>query len=414
MALRVLLADESTTIKKVMQLALQDFAIEVKAVHVGVDVLEVARTFQPDIVFADILLQKKNGYEVCHDLKNDSKLKGIPVVLMWSSFMEFDEALAVKNKAEGRLEKPFDVEVLRKLILELVPKTRTQRLAHFLEFSDKVTEPLKSEIADHQPSEQTKTSPARESTQTFSMAPPPPPPPPLPKREEPAPSTWNMDSFEDVDLDKDHFTSLNLSGSEKQKPAAGSTTAANDDQEPWSHQDLSRFKIDLPPVSIETDDLDLKIDLGEEEFTTPDFSSKRPTPPEPTTAITYPTAKIDRSKLPDDTLSLDQPKIPVFDEPIEEITFGLEDDEEVQAPEAPTPIAPLEFDSLSLDETTLATPKPGTSIPQMDADRLEEIIRAQSRDIIEAVVRKIVPDLAETIIRNELERLLGDERPRST
>ena len=98
MALRVLLADESTTIKKVMQLALQDFAVEVKAVHSGLDVTEVARGFAPDIVFADVLLQKKNGYEVCAELKRDSKLNSIPTVLMWSSFMDLDE----KAEDQGR------------------------------------------------------------------------------------------------------------------------------------------------------------------------------------------------------------------------------------------------------------------------------------------------------------------------
>jgi CheY-like chemotaxis protein len=64
MALRVLLADESSTIKKVMQLALQDFGVEVKAVPIGVDVVQVAKSFEPDIIFADILLAKMNGYEV--------------------------------------------------------------------------------------------------------------------------------------------------------------------------------------------------------------------------------------------------------------------------------------------------------------------------------------------------------------
>ena len=145
MALRVLLADESTTIKKVMQLALQDFAVEVKSVHSGVDVVEVARTFQPDIVFADVLLQKKNGYEVSGDLKRDPELSQLPVVLMWSSFMELDEKLAQISNADRRLEKPFDVESLRQLVLELVPKTRSQRLAHFLKFPDSFTEPLQSE-----------------------------------------------------------------------------------------------------------------------------------------------------------------------------------------------------------------------------------------------------------------------------
>ncbi len=134
MALRVLLADESSTIKKVFQLALQDFAAEVKPVNLGVDVLPVAQSFKPDIIFADVLLQKRNGYEVSAELKQDPALKSIPVVLMWSGFMELDEDKYQASMANAQLEKPFDVAALRKLVTELVPKTQSQRLSQFLSF----------------------------------------------------------------------------------------------------------------------------------------------------------------------------------------------------------------------------------------------------------------------------------------
>ncbi len=146
MALRVLLADESVTIKKVIQLALQDFAVEVKAVPVGLDVLEVSKSFQPDLVFADILLQKRSGYDVCRDLKKDSQTAAIPVILMWSSFMELDAKQVDACGADGRLEKPFEVEMLRKLVLDLVPRTRSQRLATFLEYPATIAAPLKAEV----------------------------------------------------------------------------------------------------------------------------------------------------------------------------------------------------------------------------------------------------------------------------
>jgi CheY-like chemotaxis protein len=134
MALRVLLADESSTIKKVFQLALQDFAVEVRPVNLGVDVLPVAKSFQPDIIFADVLLQKKNGYEVCSELKADSQAQKTPVVLMWSGFMELDEDKFQASLADARLEKPFDVAALRKLVSDLVPKTRSHRISQFLKF----------------------------------------------------------------------------------------------------------------------------------------------------------------------------------------------------------------------------------------------------------------------------------------
>lgn len=134
MALRVLLADESSTIKKVFQLALQDFAVEVRPVNIGVDVAMVATAFKPDIIFADVLLQKKNGYDVCAELKADAKLKSIPIVLMWSGFMELDEDKFQAAQANAQLEKPFDVAALRKLVTDLVPRTQNQRLSQFLSF----------------------------------------------------------------------------------------------------------------------------------------------------------------------------------------------------------------------------------------------------------------------------------------
>ncbi len=134
MALRVLLADESSTIKKVFQLALQDFAVEVRPVNIGLDVASVAAAFAPDIIFADVLLQKKNGYDVCAELKASATLKSIPVVLMWSGFMELDEDKYQASQANAQLEKPFDVSALRKLVTELVPRTQSQRISQFLNF----------------------------------------------------------------------------------------------------------------------------------------------------------------------------------------------------------------------------------------------------------------------------------------
>ncbi|OFZ31348.1 MAG: hypothetical protein A2622_01815 [Bdellovibrionales bacterium RIFCSPHIGHO2_01_FULL_40_29] len=122
MALRVLLADESSTIKKAIQMALSEFSVDVKSVPSGLDVLSVAHTFQPDIVLADVLLTKKNGYEVCSELKNNPETRSIPVILMWSSFMQIDQAQVIKVKADATLEKPFDTETLRHLIESNVPK----------------------------------------------------------------------------------------------------------------------------------------------------------------------------------------------------------------------------------------------------------------------------------------------------
>ena len=134
MALRVLLADESSTIKKALQLALSDFAVEVKSVPSGLDVLTVAQDFSPDIVFADILLSKKNGYEVCAELKANPKFTKTPIILMWSGFMDFNESLAASSKYTDKIEKPFDTETLRDLVNKYVKKTQNHPLRGLLDF----------------------------------------------------------------------------------------------------------------------------------------------------------------------------------------------------------------------------------------------------------------------------------------
>ncbi len=134
MALRVLLADESSTIKKVIQLSLQDFDVDVKSVTIGLDVLSVTKTFRPDIVLADVLLAKRSGYEVCHDLKNDPETSHIPVVLIWSGFMEIDEQKARLCGADRRLEKPFDASTLRQIVQEVVTRTQDNPTSAFLQF----------------------------------------------------------------------------------------------------------------------------------------------------------------------------------------------------------------------------------------------------------------------------------------
>ena len=96
MPLRILLADESTTIKKAFSLALSDLGAEIKSVPSGLDVMTVAIDFRPQLIFADVLLTKKSGYEVCREITASIETKHIPVILMWSNFMEFNTSLATQ------------------------------------------------------------------------------------------------------------------------------------------------------------------------------------------------------------------------------------------------------------------------------------------------------------------------------
>jgi CheY-like chemotaxis protein len=170
MSLRVLLADESASIRKVFQLGLQDYGAEVKSVHNGLDVIQVAEKYHPDIIFADILLQKKNGYEVSEEIRNHPELNDVPVVLMWSSFMELDQDKYKACKAQAEMEKPFEVELMRSHIENLVDRAKNQQLSQFLTFPESINNEFVEEDMEptHQENEDNEID-GDESTSVFNI-----------------------------------------------------------------------------------------------------------------------------------------------------------------------------------------------------------------------------------------------------
>lgn len=134
MSLRILLADESTNIKKAFQIALSDLGAEIKSVPSGLDVLSVSLNFKPTMIFADVLLTKKSGYEVCREINENYETKNIPVILMWSNFMEFNLALANQAGYAEKLEKPFDTNALRKVVHQFYTPNESHPLSGLIEF----------------------------------------------------------------------------------------------------------------------------------------------------------------------------------------------------------------------------------------------------------------------------------------
>jgi CheY-like chemotaxis protein len=111
---KLLLADDSITIQKVVDLTFADEGVNVVCVSNGRDAIERLEEFAPDIVIADVFMPQINGYEVCEYIKQNDKLKHIPVMLLVGSFEPFDEAEARRVGADDTLTKPF--QSIRSLI----------------------------------------------------------------------------------------------------------------------------------------------------------------------------------------------------------------------------------------------------------------------------------------------------------
>lgn len=108
----VLVADDSHTIRKVIEMILANEDLQIFSVDNGMDAVTQAKVLAPDLIILDVTMPGKNGYEACDILKSDPQTQPIPVVLMSGTFETFDEALAAKVKSDGHLTKPFESQTL--------------------------------------------------------------------------------------------------------------------------------------------------------------------------------------------------------------------------------------------------------------------------------------------------------------
>lgn len=132
MSLKVFVADESPTVKKLLELALEDLQPEIKSASGPHDLVAKIQAFGPDIVFLDVLLGRPNGYEICYQLKQNPETAHIPVILLGNPFMTWDENQIQRCQPQARVEKPFELNQLRQLIFEWVPHLRQHPLGPFL------------------------------------------------------------------------------------------------------------------------------------------------------------------------------------------------------------------------------------------------------------------------------------------
>jgi CheY-like chemotaxis protein len=120
MTKKLLVADDSPTIRKVVKLAFagEDFVVE--GAERGDEALEKVRALSPDLVLADVSMPGLNGYELCSRIKSDPGLAATPVVLMTGIMEPLDEEDARRAGFNAHLTKPFGTEVLIKTVRDLI------------------------------------------------------------------------------------------------------------------------------------------------------------------------------------------------------------------------------------------------------------------------------------------------------
>jgi CheY-like chemotaxis protein len=116
---KVLAVDDDPVIQRLLQVNLEMEGYEVLLAGDGDEALARVRSFLPNIVLLDIMMPKKDGWQVCAEIKSDPELRHIPIVFLSARAQDADLERGSGMGAEAYITKPFDPIDLLDLVADL-------------------------------------------------------------------------------------------------------------------------------------------------------------------------------------------------------------------------------------------------------------------------------------------------------
>ncbi len=395
---KLLIADDSLTIQKVIKLALSNEDYEIQAVSDGKDVEEKIAIFQPDLLLIDHSLPSKNAYELkeAYDRDRDPDHQ-VHFVLMSSAYEEIPQEKIDKMNFSGHLIKPFDPSNLRDILNSAYASQDSAT-------SDPLPPPRFSEEPPELPNVdvnaiETTDEPSVTNAAQFLT------PTELPKEEGESPISndqlWETD--EKIPLPKMSFEEAEKEYVSEEPPLE-------------EIQQLTQATIDLSeelaekaedPVENEITNIENQWSIGQTsldpddqdfDINSVDVSTEVTATHEP--RISPPTNALDHGG---NTLDLTPPAPPK--------------ETGASGPTPPPPPAMPSFEYKPEGEvpapgtkTTSAPTGAGTSpeVVGISSEEMETLIQKQLQQTIKKMVGDALPDIAEKIIKEEIHRMLSD------
>lgn len=395
MSNKLLLADDSITIQKVVGIIFANEDYELTVVDNGDAALEKAKQIVPDIILVDALMPGKNGYEVCAGIRQDAKLASIPLLLMTGAFEPFDEDKARQSGADDFISKPFEsqqlIDKVRKLIELGKQRGGSSAAMPIAETANSFQPPFTSGIAPIEPV-------APEFTPAFAAEPVvSESPEEVFALDEAAvegsidDDLWGAFDLEDVGGAGDFGVVADVA------PVAAPVAPQMDDA--FSFADVNDDFVEVSTVGAQsTED---KLESGWEAVEEQAFALEE----EDQAELGQP-AEIAFAEEPTELESVHEVSEPIFAavSPFEENLVV----EEVAAPvaaEEPAAefVAPVK--TPDMDKTGASETNGGTT--PLSHAQLVAALSSLSRDVIEKIVWEVVPDLAEVLIKEEIRKLKG-------
>ncbi len=117
-AFKVLVIDDSNTIRRSAEIFLKQGGHEVLLAEDGFDALSKVNDFLPHLIFCDILMPRLDGYQTCAIIKRNPRFTGIPVVMLSSKDGVFDKARGRMVGSQDYLTKPFTKDQLLQAVVQ--------------------------------------------------------------------------------------------------------------------------------------------------------------------------------------------------------------------------------------------------------------------------------------------------------
>ena len=109
---KVLVIDDSNTVRRSAEIFLKQGGHEVMLAEDGFDALAKVNDYQPNLIFCDILMPRLDGYQTCAIIKRNARFADVPVVMLSSKDGVFDKARGRMAGAQEYLTKPFTKDQL--------------------------------------------------------------------------------------------------------------------------------------------------------------------------------------------------------------------------------------------------------------------------------------------------------------
>ncbi len=127
--LKVLVIDDSNTIRRSAEIFLKQGGYEVLLAEDGFDALSKVNDHAPDLIFCDILMPRLDGYQTCAIIKRNARFASVPIIMLSSKDGLFDKARGRMVGSEDYLTKPFTKDQLLQAVSQHCRGSAADRVA---------------------------------------------------------------------------------------------------------------------------------------------------------------------------------------------------------------------------------------------------------------------------------------------